>query len=492
MLKTFRGLILGLVVLVGSAYVSPTYASSAYIKIVEVQPGGIDSPLDEMVVLYNMSPSPVDLTNWCLTNKSDVEFVCLGKDGPYTQLFLPEYSFAVIVSDSLAQQMSAGSYAARYIPANNSWGSIVASSDTISLVNEVGELVDNHTWMESIGSQYIWRRDRFGIPPTWYYQDADIINDWNVVLRDQIDINGAVLLGEPYPEDPDPEEPYVPPVYLRLSEILPNPKGSDAGLEYIELYNSGADAIDLGNYQLLIGKDLEKIVSLPDEQLEPGGYRFYTHLDFTFTLLNTNSRVALQYNSMVVDEVNYLDPKDDMAWANITGVWQYTNLPTPGTENTPSKVTDETKTETPVAETPSLKPCAPNQYRNPETNRCRLISTSSTSSSSLTPCREGQERNPDTNRCRSVSTKTTELAPCKEGQERNPETNRCRNIVSMTDAPHEVKGVQEVAQQQSSWYVWVVVGLVVSGALAYAGWEWRVEVHQFIVKLKARLFRVKK
>ena len=155
-------------------------------------------------------------------------------------------------------------------------------------------------------------------------------------------------------------------------------------------------------------------------------------------------------------------------------------------------MTDETKTETPVAETPSLKPCAPNQYRNPETNRCRLISTSSTSSSSLTPCREGQERNPDTNRCRSVSTKTTELAPCKEGQERNPETNRCRNIVSMTDAPHEVKGVQEVAQQQSSWYVWVVVGLVVSGALAYAGWEWRVEVQQFIVKLKARLFRVKK
>lgn len=92
----------------------------------------------------------------------------------------------------------------------------------------------------------------------------------------------------------------------------------------------------------------------------------------------------------------------------------------------------------------ALRPCRDGYERNPETNRCRKItSASDDSSSGLTPCASGYERNPDTNRCAKIkSTTTTEsgsgsrsssnsssfskaLAPCKDGYERNPSTNRC-------------------------------------------------------------------
>lgn len=497
MLKTFRGLILGLVVLVGSAYVTPTYASSASIKIVEVQPGSVDSPLDEMVVLYNQSNKTVELTNWCLTNKADIAFACLGQHGPDAQLLLPAYSYVLIISDSLTGRLPDGSYSVSYAPTHGGWGSLVTGGDTVSLYGVDGSLVDHHAWTSGIAPDQIWRRASFGIPPVFVYNDVDAITDWRIVTPTGIETDNATLVGEPYPNGPDPLDPDPIPDPqpgiitgdLRLSEILPNPQGSDVGAEYIELYNSGTDEVNLKSYTLRVGRQLEKSYQLPDELLPAGRYRVFTHADFSFTLLNTDSRVALYVEEQEVESVEYSGPGDDMAWVNIDGVWQYTNMATPGAENMLARQPEQPVDvdEEPVVS--SLKPCAPNQYRNPETNRCRLISASTPS---LVPCKEGQERNPETNRCRNIATATKTPTPCKEGQERNPETNRCRNIVSMTNAPHGVLGVQEVAQEQRSWYLWVVVAMVVAAALVYAAWEWRVEVRRFILRLKERLVRTRK
>lgn len=117
------------------------------------------------------------------------------------------------------------------------------------------------------------------------------------------------------------------------------------------------------------------------------------------------------------------------------------------------------------------KPCAADQERNPDTGRCRKITSSA---SSLTPCKPGQERNLETNRCRSVQQAAASLKPCAPGQERNPQTNRCRAIKSTPiQSDFTVEAVKSSRDTIASWWA---LGGVGSLALGYAGWEWRTEL----------------
>jgi hypothetical protein len=299
---------------------------------------------------------------------------------------------------------------------------------------------------------------------------------------------------------------------LKLSELLPNAIGTDDGNEYIEIYNPNTSAVNLMNYVLYIGSNLEHFYSFPTGlAIGPGEYTAFYSDDIKFTLVNTTSRVTLRsLDNMFVDEAPYYsDPKDGMAWALIDDVWQYTNKPTPGGQNKSSYV------EEVVVVASTLQPCAPNQYRNPETNRCKLIPTVSSNLvpckvgqyrseetnrcrniasdvSNLVPCAEGQERNPATNRCRSVSAvlAASNLVPCKEGQERNPETNRCRNIAS-SDIPVAEFAVEQTSARPDNSIVWWSLAGVAVLAITYGVWEWRQEIGQLVKKVVSVLNRQK-
>ncbi|MFZ2125341.1 MAG: lamin tail domain-containing protein [Candidatus Saccharimonadales bacterium] len=292
---------------------------------------------------------------------------------------------------------------------------------------------------------------------------------------------------------------------LKLNELLPNANGSDDGNEYIEVYNPNSSAVDLMYYVLYIGSNLEHFYSFPVGLIiGPGEYMAFYSDDIKFTLVNTTSSVTLRsLDNVLIDETPYYsDPKDGMAWALIDGIWQFTNRPTPGGGNIPSYI--EPVVVKPAAST--LKPCAANQYRNPETNRCKLIPTVSSNLtpckvgqyrseetgrcrnlasdvSNLIPCAEGQERNPATNRCRSVSAvlAATSLVPCKEGQERNPETNRCRNIIS--DMPTVGFAVEQTNTSPDNSIVWWSLAGVGVLAVIYGIWEWRQEIMQLVKKV---------
>ena len=118
-----------------------------------------------------------------------------------------------------------------------------------------------------------------------------------------------------------------------------------------------------------------------------------------------------------------------------------------------------------------LAACDVDEYRNPETNRCRNIALVSTS---LTPCQDGYERNPDTNRCRKI-TSEPELVPCQEGYERNPDTNRCRKLVESA-AQQAVVEVEQSAQNMGTYAVAAVAATCIVG---YGVYEWRSGLAKF-------------
>lgn len=515
MLKKICGLFLGLVVLTGSACVTPTHASSApSVILTHVQAASASSAKDEMVSIYNNSPNGVDITNWCIKNKANICFAGFMVENVGEWYYLPPYSYAVAVSESYANSnpSSLVNVTNVYAVTSQTSGSIVNSSDTISLVDATGQTIDQMSWSTAIPSGKVMIRTKTGSDPR-IYETLDTTLAWGAGTLSQLPVGKTQLRTTPVtePEIPDtptdPNEPTnptnpstnnpdtsnsenpsnPPQIHPIITEILPDAKGSDTGNEFIELYNPGTTSINLSDYKVRVGVNLEKTYGFPTGAvLLPESYQSYTNGQIAFTLLNSSSSVQLEYKGQLISEpVTYNNPKEGESWALIEGEWKYTSLPTPSIENTASVSTSESETEAPES---TQKPCAANQYRSPETNRCRLITTASTSTPK--PCEAGQERNPDTNRCRTIAADSSTKAPCKEGQERNPETNRCKNIVKMTNANYAVKGAS-TEQAPVNWYLWLGIAGVVALILGYAIWEWREEIKTLITTIRQKFARTK-
>lgn len=297
---------------------------------------------------------------------------------------------------------------------------------------------------------------------------------------------------------------------LQITELLPNPAGSDSGNEFIELFNPNAVDVYLEDYILRIGEGDFKFPI--GSFVEAGKYIKFSNDDINFTLVNTTSFMSLiSADLSLIDEaLPYINPSDDMSWSLINNLWQYTNQSTPGVENKPSVIEDVIVATVEKEVAVQVQECTPNQYRNPDTGRCRLLPVASSSLEpckdgqyrseetnrcrsivadvvALTPCEEGQERNPETNRCRKIIIAAvlddSGLVSCKEGQERNPETNRCRNIISnMPIADYAPIQTDEPVNNYVG--MWSLVG-VGSVALVYGIWEWRQEIVKFTRKLFA-------
>ncbi len=479
MLKKICGLFLGLVVCIGSACVTPTHASSASsVIITHIQAGGVGAAREEFVVLYNTTADVIDISGWCLANKYEVTFFCFNSEN--TGYSLSGYSHAVIASEDIFET-APGLFEIppyTYTVTNQSSGSIVGSSETLTIVDANKTSIDVKSWTSSLASGKMWARQVLLEEPRMYAILGGEA-DWTVETSGGIPLNEVVEYEKILPEDPGIDDSILSPV---ISELLPNPEGTDTGSEFIELYNPNQDhAVELANYTFRVGKSLEKTYTFPeDTALAPQGYRAFTNEEISFTLLNSTSSVQLYYNEVSVGEVVlYNEPASGMAWAYIGDSWVYTSTPTPNKQNLYTVLQQE-------SDSSLLKPCAANQYRSPETNRCRSIETSQTT---LTPCKENQYRSSETNRCRNI-VQDDGPAPCKEGQERNPETNRCRNIVAMTQVGQGVKGAETVSEGVN-WYLWLGIAGVVVAVLSYALWEWREETRAVIRRIRVTFTRTK-
>lgn len=519
MLKAFLGFLVSVVVLLSSAYViTPAYAASATVLITQIQAGGSSAATQEFISLYNNSSQEVDLSGWCLANKSNLKFACITVE-PNQSRYVAPYAYAVVASSSFAASLPTAHFAAIYVPSSQSSGSITGGGDTISLIDHLGVVVDQHTWTVSIaGGSHFERRTLQGAP--LLYQDSDKAIDWSVLASGPAQIDATKLeelivdvclnIEGTQPTLPigmqiDEHNACVMRVIMKLdiTEILPNAIGVDEGNEFIELYNPNNEVVDLSKYELFIGPEFNTMYDFPTgSMIQARAYLSFSNSAIAFGLLNSSSRALLALkDGFVVSEVAaYKDPKDGMSWAFIEGIWQYTNYPTPGAVNVAMVIGEEGVTD---GMSGSAKSCVINQYRSLETNRCRLLTTLGTT---VTPCKDGQYRSEETNRCRNIATDAKTVTPCdedevrnaatnrcrkivsastapaacKEGQERSPETNRCRTVKTMSAVGYGVLGAK--TEGGGNWYALAVVGGVLLLALGYGIWEWHDEIGKFIRK----------
>ncbi len=283
---------------------------------------------------------------------------------------------------------------------------------------------------------------------------------------------------------------------LRLSEI-----GANYDAQFIEVYNAASEPLDLSGCQIQTNRSqVASYIFSPGTILPTGGLRAIMINKTPLTLTKSTSGTVYVISSdgaTEVDARSYADLDDNTSFALVGGKWQQTFAVTPNGENkfeayppcqagyTRNTLTGRCNKDSVVT---GLAACAPGQYRNPETNRCKSLTSTS---SSLVPCGPGEFRNPETNRCKSLASAANTLAPCADGYERNPETNRCRKVQDGDVLGDTAYPVEPYNTSGNNVVAWLTMGAVVLFVAGYGAWEWRQEIAGGFNALRRSVTRAK-
>ena len=449
--------------------------------------------------LYNAGSEQVDLQDYTLTIKwstppSGAPSLPLTMPLQTSHAYLPSHHYAVV------------GFGATVAGASISGEAITGA--TGSFVNEISLQSDSFKPYAKSFATAQTQRMVLGETSTGYTTTGSYGVDTRLTLYD----NGIYL----------PNQTDFP---LAPVEILANPRNCSpaeidtACHEYVKFYNSTTEPVSFEGSRLRIGYQGQSASSSNTVSLggtiQPGEYAVFDHTETgaPLSISNSGGYVWLedQYGITVYPSsiVSYSDASSDthkgQSWALLGENWQWA-LPSPAGANT---ALPQIQSNTPT--TTDLTPCRADQYRSPETNRCRLIEAAATptpcdageyrnpetgrckkvataSSSGLQPCDEGQYRNPETNRCKSIASQTTSLTPCQPGWERNPDTNRCRKV-SSSAVPQADFAVQNYQSGKQSGLGWIAFATVASGLVAYGIWEWRRELTAQYRRFVARYMR---
>lgn len=121
-----------------------------------------------------------------------------------------------------------------------------------------------------------------------------------------------------------------------INEWLPNPSGDDAPNEWIELWNSGSDAVNLNDWALLTKNG--KTFYLNGYTIKSGEGLILPRTETKLTLKNSDEEILLYNNSKeLVDRSSIFGTaQEGKSWSRIgksnDSLWEFAK-PTPGEEN---------------------------------------------------------------------------------------------------------------------------------------------------------------
>ncbi|MCA9544252.1 MAG: lamin tail domain-containing protein, partial [Myxococcales bacterium] len=217
----------------------PCAALRVSVRINEVLPNpeGTDGP-EEFVELVNAGPSPMDLAGWTLGDLTSPERHVFD-----SVVLQPGASIVVYGGPNEAEPDRRVASAGGGLSLNN-------SSETITLRDATGTVIDQISWANAAS----------GVA---FNRSPDGATDGDVVVP-HTDLGAAAMSpgrrvdGSLWPGQP----------MIVINELLPNPDGTDAGEEYIELVNAGTGVVDLSGWTLGDALEVRHIFDGP--RLAPG------------------------------------------------------------------------------------------------------------------------------------------------------------------------------------------------------------------------------
>jgi len=485
---------------------SDVSAISSKVLISQIQAGASSSEISittetsatkEYISIYNNDLNDIDITNWCLSNKSNVHFNCFIPGTLNLRYILPSFGYATISSDSFSTQ---NSYTPDFIypTTNHTSGSITGSTDNITLLDADGGNVDTVTWDKSLTGGSVFVR-KFLSDSTLKMLDTDSIDDFQKSTSLSIVPSSLSEL-------------------LLIVDICPNIAGTQDIIPDGYVFDSTGDCVvppdvclNIDGLQLSLpvgyGLDergncvnLDLCPNLDGLQLVvPFGYKMSEDNDCVVNLLSikinellanavgdddgnefielynpNNETVDLSFYKLQVGtgtvktyqfpSGDYINPHEYKSYNNHDiGFTLVNSGSTVSIINIYGEEVDKTSYSNSDEGMAWALIGGVWQFTNqPTPGQENLISIEELVTDSgdvlgakicapnqylspdtnrcrlivvQTPCKDGQYRSEETNRCRSIASDVSVLQSCAENQERNPATNRCRLIASSSSEP---------------------------------------------------------
>ena len=115
---------------------------------------------------------------------------------------------------------------------------------------------------------------------------------------------------------------------LIMSELLPDPIGSDAEGEWIEIYNPSNEQVILSRFLL------DQYLIAFGQTISPKSYKVFHRNQTEVTLNNSGDSVKLFFpGGLLISETSYGDADEGFSWALIDNIWGWTATLTPGEPN---------------------------------------------------------------------------------------------------------------------------------------------------------------
>lgn len=299
-------------------------ASYPKILINEIMPNpdGTDTG-NEWIELRNPNPDDMDLTDWQLDDEE-------GGSKPFTikSLTIPKNGYTIIISNESKLNL------------NN-------DSDKVRLFDPKGVIRDEIYYEDAKSGYSLARKDE----TQWYWTDFPTKGETNVEIIENVEEEKAA-------EEKSEEENKI---YqdgdisdeLEITEILPNPDGTDTGSEWIEIHNNSDENINMGNWQLDDSENGSKPYTFSDETtLNKNSYLVVFSKESKLNLGNKNDEVRLLApDGDTIDEVAYESAPSGMSYAKLQFIldkrpiasltptssteekWEWTSKITKGAEN---------------------------------------------------------------------------------------------------------------------------------------------------------------
>lgn len=257
----------------------------------------------EFVELYNTTDKDIDLVNWKLDDIPDKSAV---PSSPIQTL-----SGSVPAKGLLV--LEAG--IALKIGLNN-------DQDSVILYDPNGTIQSQVDYTNSPkGSSYMY------VDSKWLWNTSPSPNAVNIAPAPDLVIITPIT---PTPVVPIPITPQLPKYNISsiiLSEIYPYPS---SGEEFIELYNTTEQDIDVGGWKLA---DLAKSYTLSGI-IPAKSYKLYNQAETKITLNNTSETVTLTDNyNQIQSTTSYTKAYKGLSYIPVLQTWSWTQTITPNTSN---------------------------------------------------------------------------------------------------------------------------------------------------------------
>ena len=274
----------------------------------------------EWVELYNATAGTIDLTNWTM----------LEGGGSTT---------------NLTGEISPGEYLVFYKSSLNNAGDLITLKDaTAQVIDEVsyGDWDDGFSADNASAPRKGESIIRLDLENSY---DIDF-QDYDITLEPTMAMVNVYTppFEEIEDEAPEPVEEVLPeltevvealPTTLKITEIFPNPTDSDAGAEWIELYNYGDADVNLNGWKLddIDGGSSPHVFS-ENLIVRPGNYYLASNESTKISLNNDADEARLfDPSGNLVDSIVYDGCQENFSYAEKLDIWSWTDQFTPGVDN---------------------------------------------------------------------------------------------------------------------------------------------------------------